>query len=69
MASGSERLDDHGGRRLTVPGVGLVEVMPSEQGVPSVRVLEPLSPEQYERLALWLQHEWPNRGGRDPNST
>jgi hypothetical protein len=28
MPGGAERLDDRGGRRLRVPGVGLVEVMP-----------------------------------------
>ena len=49
-ANGSERLADHGGRRLHVPGVGLVEVMGDDP--PSVRVLEPLSPEAYERLIL-----------------
>jgi hypothetical protein len=59
----SERLDDHGGRRLHVPGVGLVEVLPpAGKGQPeSVCVLEPLSPEQYERLAMWQQYEWPLR--------
>jgi hypothetical protein len=61
-ASGAERLDDHGGRRLHVPGVGLVEVMSGDP--PSVRVLEPLSPEQYERLARWLEHDWPLRRER-----
>jgi hypothetical protein len=63
VANGSEVLHDHGGRRLTVPGVGLVEVS-EPGGVPSVRVLEPLAPEQYERLALWLEHEWPERRQR-----
>jgi hypothetical protein len=62
MPSGAERLDDHGGRRLTVPGVGLVEIMGDEPL--SVRVLEPLAPEQYERLANWLVHEWPERHQR-----
>jgi hypothetical protein len=56
-ANGTERFDYHGGRRLTVPGVGLVEVMNDGE----VRTLEPLSPTQYERLALWIQSEWPQR--------
>ena len=31
---------------------------------PSVRALAPLSPEQYERLARWFEHEWPERRER-----
>lgn len=54
-ANGSERLDHHGGRRLTVSGVGLIEVFPDGK----VITLEPLSPAQQERLDLWLEHEWP----------
>jgi hypothetical protein len=53
--NGSERLDRTGGRRLTVQGVGLVEVFADG----SARTLEPLSPEQHERLQQWLEHEWP----------
>jgi hypothetical protein len=55
-ANGSERLDYHGGRRLTVPGVGLVEVLDDGE---SVRVLESLSPRQQEVLEAWLRDEWP----------
>ncbi len=40
---------------MTVPGVGLCEVF--DDG--SVRTLQPLSPTEAERLALWLEHEWP----------
>jgi hypothetical protein len=65
-ANGTERLDYHGGRRVTVPGVGLVEITPhnaieEDEGTWSVRALEPLSPAQEKRLALWLQHEWRER--------
>jgi hypothetical protein len=58
--NGSERLDRTGGRRLTIAGVGLVEILPDC----SVRTPEPLSPEQQERLRLWLENELPqNRLG------
>jgi hypothetical protein len=55
-ANGTERLDFHGGRRVTVPGVGLVEVLDNGE---SVRVLESLSPRQQEVLEAWLRDEWP----------
>jgi hypothetical protein len=63
MTSGAERLDDHGGRRVHVPGVGLVEILPTlgPNGLPEVLSVEPLSPAQQERLAEWLEREWPNR--------
>jgi hypothetical protein len=60
-ANGSERLGEAGDRRLTVPAVGLVGIRELEDGTLSVRALEPLSPRQYELLALWLEHEWPER--------
>jgi hypothetical protein len=44
MANGSEILHPHGGRRLTVPGVGLVEIVQHEDGRRDVVTLEPLSP-------------------------
>lgn len=60
MNNGSETMHRTGGRRLTVPGVGLCEIF--EDG--TARTLEPLSPDQQERLRLWLEHEWPqNRLG------
>jgi hypothetical protein len=60
--NGSERLDSHGGRRLTVPGVGLVEVIHDASGtVTEVVTTEQLSPEQHERLLVWLEHDWPKR--------
>lgn len=55
MMNGSETLHRTGGRRLTIAGVGLVEVF--ENG--SVSTLEPLARQQQERLVLWLEHEWP----------
>lgn len=55
--NGSERLDQHGGRRLTIPGVGLVEIIDGDP--PQVITLEPLSPEMQQRLDMWMEHEWP----------
>lgn len=68
-ANGSERLDPHGGRRLTIPGVGLVEIVQHEVALAdgtvaithTVITLEPLSPEQKQKLDAWLEHEWPKR--------
>ena len=67
--NGSETLYPHGGRRLTVQGVGLVEIVQHEQlneegmTVLSSTIIstEPLSPEQVNRLRNWWEHEWPNR--------
>lgn len=67
--NGSERLDPHGGRRMTVPGVGLVEIVQHEVTLEdgtyaltqTVVTLEPLSPEQKQRLSEWLDDEWPSR--------
>jgi hypothetical protein len=58
----SETLEGHGGRRVTVPGVGLVEILPEigPDGLPQVVTVEPLSPAQLERLRLWLENEWPS---------
>jgi len=42
-------------------GAGVYEVTTTRREVPGVRVLEELSPEQYERLARWLEHDWPQR--------
>jgi len=49
----SARLDYHGGRRVTVPGVGLVEVCADR-----IIVQEPLSPAQENALRNWWQYEW-----------
>lgn len=69
FSNGSERLDSHGGRRLTVPGVGLVEIVQHEttnddgtiELTRTVVTLEPLSVEQRDKLEVWLGSEWTKR--------
>ncbi len=70
LSNGTERLDSHGGRRLTVPGVpGIVEIVNAESkdengntiAIQNVITNVDLSPDQQERLDDWLKTEWPRR--------
>jgi hypothetical protein len=53
--NGSETLYPHGGKRFTVSGVGLIELVVDEEGNETVITLEPLGPQQQERLDMWLE--------------
>lgn len=52
--NGSETLYPHGGKRFTVAGVGLIELVVDGEGNETVITLEPLGPDQQERLDVWL---------------